>query len=267
MEKKDKYIEFEHDSYYRLRRELEDKLQSIAEEKVNEKVSKLEWRYGSIALGLILGASLFGYSEFSDIPKKIEDALNSETSKVAIKNIQEKEEKIDVIYTNSFNLLKDLEEDYSSVTEGIVTELKGDSNFQKRLRGSKGEPGKDGSNGTDGKDGINGLDGQNGINGKDGMYANILEPQEIGRFEVIQHSGESILTFTDTTKNNDVKFVTFILGPGFNPKIVNPKKSGSRFTFKITKVVSSFEATAIIHFKNENKKFTTPYLYSVIVSP
>lgn len=60
-------IEYECDYLYRIRRELEDRITLIAEEKMNEKISKLHWRYGSLVGAFIIGAAILGYTQISDI--------------------------------------------------------------------------------------------------------------------------------------------------------------------------------------------------------
>lgn len=254
----------ESNEQYRLRREREDQLKLIAEHKVTEEISKLKWRYGSIIAGFAIGLTLLGYSQISDIPNKIESAMNSETTLAIIDQIKVKGKEVDTIYTDSFNLLSDLQKNRTVVVNDITKHLKQDSNFQKRIKGSNGDPGTNGKDGVNGKDGINGI---NGTDGKDSFNAGIIPPEQIGRFEVLNYSGDAFLTFTDLTPKKDIKFAAFILGSGFDPKIKHPPKTKDKFSFKVTSLKGEFEATAIIYYKNKNQSLPTPYLYNVIVKP
>jgi len=260
-------IEYESDYLYRIRRELEDRITLIAEEKMNEKVSKLHWRYGSLVGAFIIGAAILGYTQMSDIPNKIENALTNEATLNTIEQIKEKGKKVDEIYTTAFNHLTALEDNYKSVSDSIVKDLKQDVNFQKRIMGIKGEPGKDGINGKDGIKGKDGINGKDGKDGKDGIYANLATPEEVGRFEVVKSQGKSILTFTDVTKESSIEFVTFILGAGFENPIVSPKRDGKKFTYLVTNVRFATEITAIVYYKTDPSGRAHPYLFNVTLNP
>lgn len=263
---------------HKVRSELERELSSIADGKIDKKISELHWKYGSVIGAVILSASIFGYSQISDIPEKIELALASETTLNTIDKIKEKGRQVDEAHTSSFILLRGLEDNYKNVTEDIANNLKQDFNFQKRIKGEKGdqglpgESGQDGINGINGKDGNDGTDGKDGedgkdgINGKDGVYADILSPEEVGVFDVVKSQGKVILTFSDRTKNESIEYVNFVIGPGFEDQVVSPSKNGNKFTYTLS-VKNSFEAIAIVFYKNDSKRIATPYLFNVRVNP
>lgn len=98
----------------------------------------------------------------------------------AIKEIPKTEipESKEVDFKETNKLLRELTDEVKKKEE---YEVEIDSNLREKLKGDKGDSGKDGVNGKDGlngKDGISGLDGTNGVDGKDGTEITAIEVRD-----------------------------------------------------------------------------------------
>ena len=251
----------ESDEIYRIRRELEDKLDNAIQIAVSKESSSLQWRYGSIIFGFITAAAIFGITSIQDIPQKVDEALKSEASTKVITEIEQRKIEINAIYQNLKGQLDDIERDKNILAEPVANFLLSNQNFTSLAKGKKGDTGPIGPVGPKGD---KGKDGSPGSNGTDGIYSNLPKPIDVGLLTVTRNRDSRIISF-EALLPDQVQFVTFLSESSFKNDVILPTKQGDKYSFVLSDVKYEFEVKVIVYFRLQDSSPLIPYFYSAQV--
>jgi hypothetical protein len=171
---------------YRIKRELEDEIQLTAKKEVDFQISKLHWRYGSVLAGLALGAGLAGITAIYEIPNQIEESIRSEVTQELINGIRTQAAEIRSLHTSSIEWEQEIEDNYTSMMNEVVSLLKSDPEFQEISTGPQGIPGPQGDMGPRGLQGVPGEVGPPGETGPEGRIGSFWQivPNDANEFEL-----------------------------------------------------------------------------------
>ena len=172
MSTENKHDQKESDADFRLRREIQDKLEGSVRELVSEEFRKRDWKWKVLTGTATAALVIFGIATWREIPRVVTSTVNSEASIQAVNAIREKSTQVELAAKRAKELLSTLENDYSKVSREVATVLATDSSFLEKVageQGPKGDTGPRGLPGPPGPAGPTGKDGKTGDAGPEGQ--------------------------------------------------------------------------------------------------
>jgi len=247
----------EGDYLYRVRRELEDKVELKAEEKIQGEIKHLKtkatWMLSAASIALVG----FGITGLNMIPQTVEDIIKEKTNIEAIDNIRAREIESEKAYGQITQILNSIKEDKSELRKDVIKALKADGKFLSSVIGPTGK---------NGPKGVTGDEGKQGLKGEDGIFYNLPTREEIGNFLQTKHKNDITVQFKASNVSNIIS-VKYMPGGTFEYTNFYTYNKENDFTKTYDNIKQPFTLKAIVMYEHVKSGVLVPYLYEISIKP